>query len=104
MSLYSVDSAGVIPFADTPFGRIASAICFDMDFPGYIRQAGRKSVDIMLVPAYDTKGRAGDWLVGVCAALLAWLLIRGFVLSRRRRARKPAGVRSCPSSRSRLHY
>jgi apolipoprotein N-acyltransferase len=87
MSLYSVDSAGVIPFADTPFGRIASAICFDMDFPGYIRQAGRKSVDIMLVPAYDTKGRAGDWLVGASAALLAWLLIRGFVLSRRRRAR-----------------
>ena len=153
MSLYDVDSDGVIPFADTPFGRIASAICFDMDFPSYIRQAGKKSVDIMLVPAYDTKGgspfhgyvgllravengfsvfrsasngtsmavdctgrligqldffhsqdgvffadlpvrgvrtlysRAGDWLVGASIAILAGLLVREFVVSRRRRRR-----------------
>lgn len=40
---------------DTPYGRIASVICFDMDFPTFINQAGRMDVDIMLVPANDWK-------------------------------------------------
>lgn len=40
---------------DTPYGRIASVICFDMDFPTFINQAGKKDVDIMLVPANDWK-------------------------------------------------
>lgn len=40
---------------DSPFGRIASVICFDMDFPSFINQAGKKDVDIMLVPANDWK-------------------------------------------------
>ncbi len=40
---------------DTPYGKIASAICFDMDFPTFINQAGKQNVDIMLVPANDWK-------------------------------------------------
>ncbi len=40
---------------DSPYGRIASVICFDMDFPTFINQAGNKNVDIMLVPANDWK-------------------------------------------------
>lgn len=52
-SWYPTDSDGVIRKVDTPYGRIGSAICFDMDFPGFIRQAS--DVDIMLVPAYDTQ-------------------------------------------------
>ena len=40
---------------DTPYGKIASVICFDMDFPTFINQAGKKNVDIMLVPANDWK-------------------------------------------------
>ncbi len=40
---------------DTPYGKIASVICFDMDFPTFINQAGKKNVDIMLVPANDYK-------------------------------------------------
>jgi len=40
---------------DSPYGRIASAICFDMDFPTFINQAGKQDVDIMLVPANDWK-------------------------------------------------
>ena len=43
----------MIHSADTPYGRIGAAICFDMDFPGFIRQAGKQGVDIMLVPAFD---------------------------------------------------
>ncbi|MCX7771929.1 MAG: hypothetical protein N2376_02300 [Clostridia bacterium] len=52
-SWYPTDSDGIIRKADTPYGRIGAAICFDMDFPAFIRQAS--DVDIMLVPAFDTK-------------------------------------------------
>jgi apolipoprotein N-acyltransferase len=40
---------------DTPYGRISSVICFDMDFPSFVNNAGKKNVDIMLVPANDWK-------------------------------------------------
>jgi apolipoprotein N-acyltransferase len=44
---------GVIPHDQTVFGTIASVICFDMDHPVYIRQAGASGTDVMLVPAND---------------------------------------------------
>ncbi len=44
---------GVIPHDQTGFGVIASAICFDMDHPIYIGQAGRSGTDVMLVPSWD---------------------------------------------------
>lgn len=44
---------GIIPHEQTGFGAIAAVICFDMDFPAYIRQAGRSGTDVMLVPAWD---------------------------------------------------
>lgn len=44
---------GRVPIADTPYGRLGAAICYDFDFPGFIRQAGRKRVDIMLDPSWD---------------------------------------------------
>jgi apolipoprotein N-acyltransferase len=44
---------GRIPIVDTPHGRIASAICYDLDFPALIRRAGRQGVDIMLDPSWD---------------------------------------------------
>lgn len=44
---------GVIPHEQTEFGALAAVICFDMDFPAYIRQAGRAGTDVMLVPAND---------------------------------------------------
>ena len=52
-SWYPTDSDGIIPKVDTPYGKIGAVICFDMDFPAFIRQAA--DVDILLVPAYDTK-------------------------------------------------
>ena len=48
-----VAGEGVIPRDQTLFGAIASVICFDMDHPVYIRQAGRTGTDVMLVPAAD---------------------------------------------------
>lgn len=42
-----------IQTVDTPYGRIGASICRDMSFSAYIRQAGRKNVDIMIAPSYD---------------------------------------------------
>jgi apolipoprotein N-acyltransferase len=44
---------GRIKSADTPFGRLGAVICFDMDFPGLLQQAGKARVDLMLVPSND---------------------------------------------------
>ena len=51
----NIRGEGPIPVADTPYGRIVSPICFDLDFPQIIRQVGRLHADIMLVPASDYK-------------------------------------------------
>jgi apolipoprotein N-acyltransferase len=44
---------GVVPIVDTPYGRLATVICFDADFPALVRQAGQARADILLVPAND---------------------------------------------------
>jgi apolipoprotein N-acyltransferase len=49
----SVRGNGEILILDTPYGKIAAAICFDMDFPNLIRQAGEAGVDVMFNPAND---------------------------------------------------
>jgi apolipoprotein N-acyltransferase len=38
---------------ETPYGKIAVAICFDADFPRNIRWAARAGADILFVPASD---------------------------------------------------
>ncbi len=50
---YAVPGDGHIPTADTPYGRIASAICYDMDFPDHIVQVGRADVDVLFAPSAD---------------------------------------------------
>ncbi len=47
-----------IPFIDTEYGIIGNVICYDYDFPSFLRQANKNNIDIMLVPAYDWKGFA----------------------------------------------
>jgi len=42
-----------LPVVDTPYGRLATALCYDMDFPDLIRQAGQARVDILLAPYKD---------------------------------------------------
>lgn len=44
---------GIIKYFDSPFGRIGSVICFDMDFPALINQTSKMNIDIMLVPGSD---------------------------------------------------
>lgn len=52
---YSIPGDKPIAFADSEYGRIASPICYDMDFDSIINQVGKDKVDIMLVPASDWK-------------------------------------------------
>jgi apolipoprotein N-acyltransferase len=46
---------GRIPSVATPVGRLATAICFDRDFPELIRQAGEQRADLLIIPANDWK-------------------------------------------------
>ena len=45
----------VIQWVDTPYGRIAISICRDMEFPHYMRQAGKANVDIILSSAWEAE-------------------------------------------------
>jgi apolipoprotein N-acyltransferase len=45
---------GPVSTHDSQYGRLAGAICFDLDHPGYARQVGRAGADILLAPY-------GDW-------------------------------------------
>ncbi len=47
-------SNGKLKSIDSPYGRIMPGICYDMDFPSLIAQAGAHRADIVLSPA-------GDW-------------------------------------------
>lgn len=40
----------LIEIINTPYGRIASPICFEMEFHRFIRRAGKKGLDILIVP------------------------------------------------------
>ena len=44
---------GVVPVANTALGRLATVICYDMDFPALLRQAGQAQADLLLAPASD---------------------------------------------------
>ena len=46
---------GRVPVAATRDGRMAAAICFDADFPEFIRQAGQADADVLIVPANEWK-------------------------------------------------
>lgn len=44
---------GILQTVDTPYGRLSAVICWDADFPGVIAQAGRRDVNLLIVPAND---------------------------------------------------
>lgn len=55
ISWYPTKSDGIIKTVETPFGKIGSVICFDADFPRFVRQAAQKNVDILIIPKFDTQ-------------------------------------------------
>ncbi len=42
-----------IPILDTPYGKIASVICADLDYPSLLHQGQVYAADILLIPAQD---------------------------------------------------
>lgn len=44
---------GKVLIRDSAYGKIASIICYDADFPNFVRQAGKANVDLMLIPSHD---------------------------------------------------
>lgn len=44
---------GKLQTLTTPFGTLSGVICYDMDYPAVIQQAGRNGTDLMLVPSRD---------------------------------------------------
>ncbi len=69
---------GVLPAVDTELGRIGGAICYDMDFPSLLRQAGRSGTQLFLAPSSDDK--AVRWMHVRMAIMRA--IEQGFTLVR----------------------
>jgi apolipoprotein N-acyltransferase len=46
---------GRVPVVATRDARMAAAVCYDADFPEFIRQAGQAHADVLLVPANEWK-------------------------------------------------
>ena len=51
-----IPGKGGIPILDTAYGRIASVICADLDYPSLIHRAGTNNADLLVIPAQDCKG------------------------------------------------
>lgn len=52
----SVPGDGRVGVLQTPYGKLAWAICYDFDYPELIRQAGRAGADILIDPSWEHKG------------------------------------------------
>ncbi|MBT8181702.1 MAG: hypothetical protein KJO53_08950 [Eudoraea sp.] len=48
-------SDDIIPLIDTPYGKLSPVICYDADFPHFLKQTGKIGTDILLVPSGDWK-------------------------------------------------
>jgi len=51
---------GTMPVYPTPFGRLATMICYDADYPGTAQSAARRGAQILAVPSWDPPGDAPD--------------------------------------------
>jgi apolipoprotein N-acyltransferase len=52
-SLTTIRGAGVLPAADSLYGRLSTAICNDMGYPELLRQVGQDRVDVLFAPTHD---------------------------------------------------
>jgi len=50
-----VPGEGGISILETAYGKIASVICADLDYPSLVRQAGADGAEILLIPAQNWK-------------------------------------------------
>ncbi len=61
-----VSPGEVLRVFETAFGRVAIAICYDVEFPEIARAAAREGAHILVVPSC-TDDRQGFWRVRYCA-------------------------------------
>lgn len=61
-----VSPGSVLRVFETAFGRVAIAICYDVEFPEIARAAAREGANILVVPSC-TDDRQGFWRVRYCA-------------------------------------
>jgi apolipoprotein N-acyltransferase len=78
-SIVTVAGPGVLPLTDTAFGRLSTAICNDMGFPGLLHQAGTNEVDVLLAP---THSMFPVWAAADAAEATFRTVENGFVLVR----------------------
>lgn len=64
--LWQVSPRDTLRLFDTPFGRVAIAICYDVEFPEVCRAAAKAGALILVVPSY-TDDRQGFIRVRYCA-------------------------------------
>jgi apolipoprotein N-acyltransferase len=50
---FTVPGNGRVPMVDSPYGRLANVICFDLDYPRMMRQAGQAGAALVLAPSDD---------------------------------------------------
>jgi predicted amidohydrolase len=68
----TIAGKGVLPYADTPYGRMSAAICYETYYPALIRQAGEIGADNLSVSAARALTRkerpktACAWGAGLC--------------------------------------
>jgi apolipoprotein N-acyltransferase len=48
-------SDDIIPVINSPYGKLSPVICYDADFPNFLKQTSKKGTDILLVPSGDWK-------------------------------------------------
>ena len=48
-------SDDIIPVVDSPYGRLSPVICYDADFPEFLKQTDKIGTDILMVPSGDWK-------------------------------------------------
>lgn len=65
VDFYSLGRGEGLNVVDTPIGRVAMLVCFDVEFPDTARVAAEAGADILLVPS-ATGDRAGFWRVRYC--------------------------------------
>jgi apolipoprotein N-acyltransferase len=53
MDPYRVQGDGKLQTVDTPFGVLSGVVCWDLDYPAIIQQAGRNGTGLLLVPSRD---------------------------------------------------
>ncbi len=75
---FTAPGPGIVPITDTPLGRIASVICFDMDFPWLVRQGGQAHADLLIAPSldWDTAKRSHAQLASIRAVENGVSLVR----------------------------